>query len=217
MVLINFLVSLSGFKAFDFTRSYVSLIYSTIKDSLIFLIIYLYSVIALAILYNITVDREKKSSIFFMSPYELNLYSLTNNENMLEYLYFIMASLINIIFMLNILIIVIGDGYNKFIYNNSENNYSVLSNIILEIENFIFCKRGKKEKKYLQVCDKYLKGSKSHEWKGKVRAITSAIELNHAEDNENFYKIQQQFDKISSFKENYERIMEKLKKIAPNK
>ena len=61
MVLINFLVSLSGFKAFDFTRSYVSLIYSTIKDSLIFLIIYLYSVIALAILYNITVDREIKS------------------------------------------------------------------------------------------------------------------------------------------------------------
>lgn len=207
LIIFNFLHGLSVFKAFDHTRPYVSLIYNTLKDSFGFIILYIYSSLALIMLLKST----EISSSLLQSPYEL--FTSTPINNPLDYLYFPLASIINIIFMLNLLITVISDAHDKFVFNNSDNGSFVKSGIIFEIESAMFWKKNFKKQTYIQVCEKYLKKSDINHWKGRQKAVTDVVQVMHLENNSGFSGIQTSLKDLTLLRLCGDRVLQRLSNI----
>ncbi|OMJ96041.1 hypothetical protein SteCoe_423 [Stentor coeruleus] len=155
MVLLNFIKGLNGFRAFDNTRYYIRLLVSASHDIFPFLFICAYSTLAFGALYSISIESDK--STFYLlwgASYELNLGVFENHhEFSLNYFYFMLATTTNIIMMLNLLISILGDSFQKFKIEAQEIDYKEKLCLITELECFYLILGKKKMKGFLQLCD----------------------------------------------------------------
>lgn len=138
LVLINFTRGLTYFRAFDMTRFYVRLIIIAIKDSVSFLVIFLYSTLAFGVIYAATYGDSDLISVWKQS-YELNMGNFSNDDySILQYTCFTLATLINVVVMLNLLISILGDSFEKFQNTAKEIDLKEMLNVIIEFETMMF-------------------------------------------------------------------------------
>ena len=215
MIISTFLRGLTGFKAFDSTRFFVPLIYSVLMDSIGFIMLYIYSSLALWMLLSTTSSNNHWN--IFQSPYELSIGKNLDASDWLIYWYFIFASIFNIIFMLNMLITIVGDGHHRFVFENCEGASYAKAGIIFEFESAMVWKKSIRRKGYIQVCEKYVKESEFHEWKGREKAVAYAITSAHQDNNNNFYALQVKLDELTQFNTSFERIHTKINKLIKAK
>ena len=178
MIVINFFRGLTGFRAFSTTRYYTRLIIRAFKDSSSFLFIFFYSTLAFGVIYFVS-QEGKETDIFklWSSPYQLNMGEISegnNGKNPATYLYFMMASVINVIIMLNLLISILGDSFDSFQMDAMQIDYLEQAELILEIESLMFWKRNLNEKKFLQTCQE-LTVEENQEWEGKIKMIMTSV------------------------------------------
>ena len=117
MVIFNFFRGLTGFRAFKPTRYYIRLIFRSFYDSISFLIIFFYSTFAFGVIYYSSLSSTENSLFnqLWVSPFNLNMGNFGNDydEFSFEYAFYMIASVSNVIIMLNLLISILGDSFER--------------------------------------------------------------------------------------------------------
>jgi WD40 repeat protein len=207
MVIFNLVKGLTCFRVINKARHYVRLVKSAIEDSFYFLLIFFYTTFSFGVLYFISNDTEKDVFSIWTAAYELNMgeISRANSENVWTYVYFFLASVINVIIMLNLLISILGDTFDSFQLNADQMDYFEMAELVYETESLMFWKRGENNKRFIQVCEEVL-GQEDQKWGGKVRQVLDVIKKMRMDNQSQSIEMNQKIDLI------YEKINEiKLK------
>ena len=216
MVLTNFLQGLSGFRAFDATRFYIRLVFRAVQDSMPFVLVFLHSTLAFGVL-NYAAKSQPDGDLFFViwqAPYQMNMQDFENGDaKSLEYVYFILASVLNVIIMLNLLISIVGDSFDKFRTESVELDCIEMIEFIIELEDMMFWKRQQNEMSYFQICQDPKIEAGNDAWEGRVRAITTLIFRCQEENKASFKNIQDKLKEIDVLKAQYSMIEQKLDKV----
>lgn len=208
MVIFNFLRGLSGFRAFDSTRFYVRLIIRAIIEVIPFILIFFYTTLFFGSLYWASGGEFRTDSFYglWQVPFELNMGNFSNETSPnLSFLSFMFGSVINVIIILNLLISILGDSYDKFQSEAIEIGAQEMTELIIEIETMMFWKRNTGEKKYINICSKTKFEGLSDEWEGKLKAISNMMIKNNYQARVSSDMLNKKIDSIE----------EKLKIVEP--
>lgn len=187
---------ISYFRLFDNTRYMINLLSEVIKDIKSFLILLAYSTYSFALIYFIMVNNimryrdpenyEPKSfSEYVANAYLLNLGNFsTDNYEAFEWLIFFFASVINPLIMLNLLISIMGDTFGRVKEEQAIADMKELTEMVVEGEYILFCKRNRSHKCFLQICkEEELTNveldidSKLAKLKEKIRIIEESVDV----------------------------------------
>jgi hypothetical protein len=155
VALFNFTRGLTGFRLFDGTRYYVRLILRALGDMGYFFIILGYSTITFGVMFQ--VSRHGKPFEFktlWMDSYSLNFGNFEAEDNYnfsFETVAYMLATVVNVILMLNLLISILGDSYDSFQGDKVFVDYSEKASVILEIQKMFFWVGKSTENKYFHV------------------------------------------------------------------
>ncbi|OMJ82416.1 hypothetical protein SteCoe_16891 [Stentor coeruleus] len=178
MIGLNFIKGLTGFRAFDNTRYYVRLLVRAINDSYSFLFIFVYTTLAFGSLNSVT-SSSTLFSMLWKVPYELSLGQFASPEDFsIEYMYFLLASSVNIIMMLNLLISILGDSFDRFQIEAEEIDYIEKLKLLMDHQCFYIILKKKEQKGYLQLCDLDGHAGSLEKWNGKIKEIEMKIDYN---------------------------------------
>ena len=203
MVIFNFFRGLSGFRAFNTTRYYTKLIIRAFFESISFLIVFFYSTFAFGVLY-IAANAPSSNDIgnLWTLTFEMDMGNFDNSGmDKLEYTGFMLASIINVIVILNLLISILGNSFDSFQTEAEEIDCFEMAELVLEIETMMSWNRDSNQKVYMQVCED-LSGRGYVSWEGRIKTILKTIDGIKKESNENFEKIRKENN------ENFKKIME---------
>ena len=179
IVVLSWIRGITYFRLFSNTRYMVNLISEVFKDMISFLILLFYSVIAFSFIFMSLqedgYDKETFSDLFINS-YLLGLGEFsTDGFGTIQWVVFFLASLVNTLIMLNLLISIMGDTFQKVQENNLLADRKELIDMILEAETLLVWRRDRKNYKYLQVCNEKNFYSTSSNWIGRIKTIKKKI------------------------------------------
>ena len=184
LLILLFFRGLTGFRCFSGTRYYVRLVLNSVKDISSFIFIFFYSTLAFGAISSLH-NNDFSFENLWIKSYDLNLNVFDANESSLAYLIFFFATIINVFVMLNLLISILGDSFERFQLSALEIDYIEMVDVIREIEILIIwnrfpCVNYENEKGYLIVCDISSddKLNRAFDWEGRI----SMIERNTARE-----------------------------------
>jgi WD40 repeat protein len=160
--LLNFIRSFTGFTLFNKTRYYIRLISMALNDIIYFLIIFVYTTLSFGIIL-FSSEKEANYNLLWVEAFALNFGSSGlglnfSEDTSLEYFVFFLATIINVVLMLNLLISILGDSFNRFQENRSQFDYEERAEFVLEVLRirlvFYPCIKWA-EGKYLHICISY--------------------------------------------------------------
>lgn len=166
------------FRIFNKYRYLLRVIMEIIKDMIPFFLILFTSSIAFAMLLCVS-----QSDITFYNAF-VNVYLLDqtnfhfNLDSLENVIVFFLATLLNPIIMLNLLIAIMGDTYDRVQDDQVVADYREMTELILETEYLIFWNNSKKsEFNYITRCD-YMRNLnlEKNEWMGKIRAVKKSLQ-----------------------------------------
>ena len=166
-----FLRGITGFRCFDASRFYVRLIIRSISDIKSFIVIFFYSTLAFGVISN-SLGNNTEFPTMWIGSYDLNLGQPTHGDNLdLRYMIFLLASICNVIIMLNLLISILGDSYDRFQVSALEIDFIEMADALRETEvTMNFFRHHHSENKYLVACDFSSEQNmfNNNEWEGKI-------------------------------------------------
>jgi WD40 repeat protein len=176
VAILCFFRGLTFFRAFKYTRYFVRMIIETAKDSSSFLIILFYSTFAFCVMYASTSNSNTFSEAW-QNSYKLDMgeFTFTNDDN-LKWTCFHLATLINCILMLNLLIAILSDAFERFQMRASEADLMEMLDLIVELESLMVFRRDTGVSRYLQKCELSQQSSVAIEWEGRTRTIEKKVE-----------------------------------------
>lgn len=201
MVVANFLRGLSGFRAFDSTRYYSRLITRAIIETLPFIFIFLYTTLAFGMLYWASGPsyRGDHFNTIWGTPFSLDMGTFNNSTSAdLNFLYFMLASVLNVIIIQNLLVSILGNSFDLFQAQSIEVGTMEMTELVIEIENMMFWRRNNNLKMFLQVCDRVQIEGVSDAWEGRVKVIGDMIEKSAKITKKNFDFISAKLDEIEA-------------------
>ena len=181
MIMFNFLRGLTGFRAFDDTRYYTRLILRACFDVIPFLLVFFYSTLAFGTLFYASTPEDASHILeFWKWPYELSMGGFdTGDYSFLKYVCFMIATLINVVVILNLLISILGDTFGSFQAEAPQIDCLEMAEVVAELETLMFWNRTIVDKKYLQKCET-LDSQVSTSWEGQLRRINDMIDESHS-------------------------------------
>jgi hypothetical protein len=169
------------FRMFDMTRYFVTMIGDILVDSLGFTTIFFYSIVCFANLFQLILNDPDASYLsLFENTFETifgggNLLEVKTQSDKAKWLIFFFTTLVVTVIMLNLLISIIGDTYDRVQMQSAETSNKIKISMIHEIEKMFFWKRNSGSEKYMIICDKI--EAESTDWEGKVKTIVQEINL----------------------------------------
>ena len=97
--------------------------------------------------------------------------------------------------MLNLLISILGDSFDKFHQASSEIDVKEMIEVILQIESIYLWKRPFKDRYYIHVCEEIKIDGEFDEWEGKIKVIEKKIDNVSKQINTEFEDLHQYIDK----------------------
>mmetsp|Transcript_13642 Transcript_13642/g.19929 ORF Transcript_13642/g.19929 Transcript_13642/m.19929 type:complete len:1212 (+) Transcript_13642:24-3659(+) len=190
------------FKVLGSTRHYMELISSVAKDILPFLGILFYFVVAYCSVVGTTHTSDFLSS--FKTSYELLLGNFnTSSMDDLQWFFLFFGGILNLIVMLNLLISIISESFDKVSFTLKEAETRIRLGLIIEIENCMFWNRNKGVLSYLTYFYEY-SGEEEIEWESRVRKLyndTQDIKSRITEMQETFKaKFEEMNENFKNFK-----------------
>jgi WD40 repeat protein len=204
VVIFSWLRGISYFRMFDGTRYMVRLLSEVMKDMKVFFIILFYSTLAFTFIFYLRNPDSGSFSEFLTVSYRLDLGDFdADYESSFDWIIFFLATVINPLIMLNLLISIMGDTYGKVQETNDIANYQELTGMVIEIEKLMFWKKNQTQKYYMQLCD-FLRGNEQEKDKFNERIKVMRGQLMNIEkavvnlkNNVKISKIQQLYDIIA--------------------
>jgi WD40 repeat protein len=176
LVILNWLRGLTFFRAFAYTRYFVRMVLETAKDSLAFMVIFAYSTLGFGLMFAATDPKIESLGAAWIMSYELNHGEFkTDGYDLLQYTCFTLATLINVIIMLNLLISILGDSFERFQMRAKEADLIEMLDIVYEFEKLMVWKRYSGSLTYLQKAGYSQETESEIEWQGRIKAIENTI------------------------------------------
>jgi WD40 repeat protein len=210
----------SYFRLLDSTRYLINMLFEIIKDMLPFFAILISANAGFGLLMH---QLNPKDSIMTVlkDTYKIAYQDFeTSTYDDMEWVWFLLISIINPLIMLNLLIAIMGDTYDRVKESQNVADIQELLNMILETESYLIWNKNAGNKSYLQVCygsdDQNKENSQT--WKGKIKAINTQIKS----VNTNIENLHLQFESLNKnlsklFKEDQDVRYEKLKSYLDRK
>jgi hypothetical protein len=153
------------------------MIISAIKDTSSFLILLSYTTIAYSTLFKILEHDSNEGVIDTLKlAFELNLGNFNSEKYSIgQYIIFIVAGIMNLIIMLNLLISILGDSYDKVQFTMTESDYEQKIEVVIEIEKMMIWNRNKKINSYIHRCDLYRNEFSEADWEGRIRILQDSL------------------------------------------
>ena len=188
-IFLSYVRGISYFRLFKLTRYLINLLFEVAKDTQGFLILLVYSILSFCFLF-IVLNRSSENSQnesfsnYLMISYNLVLGTFSDKEgyDFIQYTCLTFALLINPIIMINLLISIIGDTYDRVQGDNLSADMKELMDMIQEAENMMIFSRNNNSIKFFQVCAEFEKENQDDGWEGKLRelqAVIDSIEVNN--------------------------------------
>ncbi|CAG9330473.1 unnamed protein product [Blepharisma stoltei] len=176
LIFLSFIRGISYFRIFEETRYLIHLIQEVSFDIGSFLVLLLYSTLSFGVIfYTIQNNSDLHIKDYLTMAYRIDLNDFdTKGFNSFEWVIFGCATLVNSIIMLNLLISIMGDTYERVNDGMIVADGKELANLIIDCELLLIWKRNKTVKKYLQGCRE--EGDKVDEtWGGSTREIKDKV------------------------------------------
>ncbi|OMJ65815.1 hypothetical protein SteCoe_37577 [Stentor coeruleus] len=172
------------FRIFDKTRYLIRMIIETFIDVIPFLLIFFTATFTFTLLFYITKSSDSLAQTF-VDTYKLNFNDFSGildenwergNLSAIFWAIFFIASIINPIVLLNMLIAIMSDTYDRVQEDQVVADCKEMAVMMMQAEAMLFWRRGYGKRSYLQRCD-YVRHltSETTEWMGKIRAIKKSI------------------------------------------
>ena len=178
LVIITWFKAVSYFRLVESTRYFINLLFYIVADSVPFLAFLLTVTFAMSILYTILLDTGEGYYHFLKITWELNLGNFdTGDYGFFMYAVFFCHTIINPIILLNLLISIMGDTYEKVNSQLAWANGKELITMIIEGENIMFWNRNYNYKEYMHYCVRKLRGASSDQGMKKLRVKVQQIHM----------------------------------------
>ena len=189
--LLCFLRGFTYFRSFRMTRIFVYLTLAVVKEMYSFLIIMGYSVFCFGVCTSILLGHAN-IGVSWASAFSLVLGDFDSSTfGALEWGVFMCAALINVIIMLNLLVSILGDAYEKTQMSVRENDLYLMLEIISEYESLLYWRRNTSTPTVMFVCASAQIEENVQEWAG------LAVDIKHAMKQENT-EIKQQLKELGT-------------------
>ena len=197
MIILNFIRGITAFKIIDGTRYYIKLIFLSISELKYFLLMFLYSNIALGVLYSVRNGNQIDIIGSIFKIYSLNFGYFDSNEltSYFDIWVFITATIINLIVMLNLLISILGDFHDQFQIERVIIDYQEKAEACLEIQKLLFWRRNNNEKKYLHKIYKVGETENIDAWEGRIIFIKNQIDSLGSTFNDSYTNLSNKISK----------------------
>lgn len=208
---------ISYFRMFEGTRYMVRLLSEVINDMQVFFIILFYSTLAFTFIFYI--NEGKMSFLLYLTlSYRLDLADFVTDEYQgFDWIIFFLATVINPLVMLNLLISIMGTTYERVKEGNDIANFQELTGMILEIEKLMFWKKNLKKQFFLQQCIPALdleaeeSNKVNDRLKGmKKQLVTIETDLNQINEELNFEFPELNFEQLQTTCESKETVSQLL-------
>lgn len=177
--LISWARGVTYFRIFTGTRYMVSLLTQVGKDIFAFLVILFYFTIAFTfMMLSLRENKNGYNDIFKIQyVYLLNLgdFDTMNNEDSWEWACFVIASMINFLIMVNLLISIIADTHDKVQAFRDIADRREMTEMVLEIEHLMVWRRDWDVATYLHLVSSESTENLEDAWQGKVREMQMKI------------------------------------------
>jgi hypothetical protein len=149
------------FRIFDKTRYLIRMIIETFGDIVPFLLIFFTATFTFALLFFITTQSDSLA-VTFVNAYKLNFNDFsgflsdnwsTQDLNAIFWVIFFISSIMNPIVLLNMLIAIMSDTYDRVQEDQVVADCKEMAGLIMQAEGMIFWRRKMSKKGYLQRCD----------------------------------------------------------------
>ena len=165
------------FRTFKMTRLFVRMTLEVIKEMYSFLAILLYSTFAFGLMYS-ALDPDELHSLgqAWAVAYELIMGQFNNKDyGFTQWLCFTSASLLNVIIMLNLLISILGDAYERAQMSAKENDLCEMLRLVIEYESMLFWRRAYGQPCVVIKCCSNSGAAVSDEWEGRVARMIKGV------------------------------------------
>jgi prefoldin subunit 5 len=177
----------------------------SLYDIAYFVIIFCYTTLGFGFFLFIT-DSKRNYNLVWLEAFGLNfgnadLGSEFDSDTWLNYIVFFVATIVNVVLMLNLLISILGDSYDRFQMNQVQFDYEERAELILEvlIIRSAFSKIiGWVEGEYIHVClspDQTIE-EVNDSWEGKLRFMNTKSDKNNKALKEKVDSIQNTIEKV---------------------
>lgn len=177
LTIVSWTRSIAYFRIFERTRYLIRMILEIIRDMVPFLWILITATFAFAMVFYISSEYSVSLADSFYHTYRLNYSDFdTDDYSSKQWFVFLTATFFNPLVLLNLLIAIMGDTYDRVQSGQEVADAKEISEMIIEAEAILFWKRSTVQKKYLQMCS-VLDGTAGNasEWSGKVKALKNEI------------------------------------------
>lgn len=154
VILVTWIRGVTYFRIFGPTRYLINLLFEVFSDIRAFLIIYFYTIVAFSfVFYSINTDNTIDYYGVLVDTYSTSLGNPSGSlTSRIQWLFYVLITLFNFIIMLNLLISILSDTYNRVNENQTIADALELASMIYEVEMMMFWRRKMNEKQYLHIC-----------------------------------------------------------------
>jgi len=177
VVALCFVRGFTFFRTFKMTRLFVRMTLEVIKEIYSFLAILLYSTFAFGLMYS-SLNPVKLDSLgkAWAVAYELIMGQFNNSEyEFTQWLCFTVASLLNVIIMLNLLISILGDAYERAQMSAKENDLSEMLRLVIEYESMLIWRRACGQPCVVIKCCSNNGAAVTDEWEGRLSRMIKGV------------------------------------------
>ncbi|OMJ93558.1 hypothetical protein SteCoe_3390 [Stentor coeruleus] len=215
MLFFNILRGVTGFRAFSTTRYYIRLIIESLRDILSFLFIFAYTTVSFGLL-GLASDSSLigNFSNIWINPFKITIggeASFTSNSFDFNYATFLIAIVVNFLLMLNLIISILGDSFDKFQIESVDNDAKEMFEVIIEIEQVLYLFGPMEKENHLLMVENYY-GENDDGWQGKMINMQVSMDKISSEINKKFENFENRFDKLeNSIQEKLDFLISKYK------
>ena len=198
---LNLMKALLGFRAFDKTRFYLRLISRCVLEIIPFLIIFVFFTFSFGLL-NVIEKNEFDFDIMWREPFDQAVGGFTSerNGNAMQYVMFLLGTLILVIVMLNLLISILGETFRIFLVEAKNIDYKVMIETIYEVEVLLFWRKWTNSVNFFASCDNIIQAEENSEeaLDSKIDYIDKKLENFKSDFDQALRLLNTKIDKMSS-------------------
>ena len=181
VALINLLRGISVFRLFDGTRFYIELIFRSLNDIKYFFLMFAYSTFTFGFLLMISRDHRLGFGSIWSDSYDLNFGNYEGTSSgvyFMQYIGYFGATVINVVLMLNLLISILGDSYERFQLEQGIVDIKEKARISMELQSMMFWTHKHSLLKCIRLCNSGFQDDEEQDWEGRIRFMDKKLDKN---------------------------------------
>ena len=179
VALLSLLRGLTGFRLFNGTRFYIELILRSLNDIKYFFVMFSYSTLTFGFLFMISRQRTLNFQNIWAENYDLNFGNYHDSESgsdVMNYIVYFGATVINVVLMLNLLISILGDSYERFQLDQVNIDIKEKAKNSRELQLMFFWTSRITDTKYIKICTNAFEVEDDQGWEGRMRFMDKKLE-----------------------------------------